>query len=165
MSKSLISQAETASDLYTDLVSQENTIRLMRTRVGLLLNSLKHKSLYKKAVGEGINTWRDFLAMPEIGLSESDAKALMTLAKLEDWNIPFATAKVITNKGELDAPMLFDAQTLTTKDFKERYHEVKTNDAPQTYTYLVMKKSNETGNMSKVHAITSKDIEEKFELE
>lgn len=122
------------------------------------------KHNYLKMVGEGINSWHDFLAQPEVGMTVREANGLI---KLEEWlhatKLPFkelnlATAKFAANKGILDAELHEDMKVLSLKDFKERHHEEKTNDAPQTFEYMVMKRSKETGNLSRVYGV--EDLEE-----
>ena len=61
--------------------------------------------------------------------------------------------------------MLGDATHLTQAQFKESVYDVKTdNKGERTYTYLIMKKCNETGTMQKVHDVSSDKIVETFGL-
>lgn len=119
---------------------------------------------YQEIVGEGVNSWHDFLAQPEIGLSVREANSLISLVNLvDDYNLELeelnlATAKFVANKGIYSPELLEDMKVLSIKDWKERHHEVKTNDAPQTYTYMVMRRSKETGTLSRVYGV--EDLEE-----
>lgn len=167
-SMSLQEDAVRAGELREVLLNSLHYFKNEVVTIGRALAGLKYKNIYKKAQGD--MTWRDFLAQPEIGISERDAAFYIKYADLvdnnEEWQeAPLATARVALartdNVSDL-SDMLDDAKVLTTKDFKERYHELKTNDAPKTYTYMVMKKCVETGNMTKEHKVKSEEIETTF---
>lgn len=128
--------------------------------LGTLLKRAKED--YQDIVGEGINSWHDFLAQPEVGLTVREANSLIKLVEwLDDTNtnideLNLSTAKFAANKGIVDD--IDDMKVLSLKDWKDRHHEEKTNNAPQTYTYMVMKRSNETGSLSRVYGV--EDLEE-----
>lgn len=129
-------------------------------------NSLRTaRGNYKELIGEGVSSWADFLAQPEVGLTVREANSLIELAEwVEHTNLPLrelnlATAKFCAQKGILDPSLVPDMQTLSLKDFKDQHYEsVKGVDAPRTYTYMVMKRCNETGNLSKVHGVEEQEI-------
>ena len=130
--------------------------------LGTLLKRAKED--YQDIVGEGINSWHDFLAQPEVGLTVREANSLIKLVEwLDDTNtnideLNLSTARFAANK-EMDIRGFEDdACNLSLKDFKEHHHEVKTNDAPQTYDYYIMKRSKETGSLSRVYGV--EDLEE-----
>lgn len=125
------------------------------------------KGSYREMVGEGINTWADFLSQPEIGLSVREATSLIQLAEYESStgvpipDLNLATAKLGASKGILDPALIEDMKVLNLKDFKERHYDVVSgvDNAPRTYTYLVMKRCNETGNLTKVYGEKVVEIE------
>lgn len=141
-----------------DYVDQK---RRSEIELGELL--LQAKQNYRDLVGEGINTWHDFLAQPEIALSNSEANFLMAIAEtflVRDYEaMPKANAKLIIKMKHYDEEVLNAAKTLSVKDFKERYYDIVTEDnGERTYSYIVMKKCNETGNLSKVHEVESEEV-------
>lgn len=138
---------------------------------------LKRYDLWRHAVG-GIDRWEDYLKQPEINISTRKANQLIRI-----WNffvvknsgydiseIPINLLDMITRveSKEHIEELLEAARTLSQSDFKERYLDItkgsSEKDADRTYSYMVMRKCNETGNMAKVHEITSEDIIQKFNL-
>lgn len=156
---------------FNFLVGQIVAYKGMLLQLGEMLASIK-EGAYKEMVGEGVNTWSDFLAQPEIGLSVREANALIRLA---DWvdamDVPLerlnlATANFAASKGILERDLVEDMSVLSLKDFKERHYDHVTQDSgPRTYTYLLMKKCNETGNMTKVHDVDEEQLVEKLGLQ
>lgn len=151
---------QTTSNMqFYEVVTSVDAYKLATEYLGRTL--LAAKGYYKEMIGEGINTFPDFLAQPEVGLSATDAKHLILLVewldatglRLEELNL--ATARFCASKGILDPELFEDMKTLSVKDFKERHYEVKKGlelgEDERTYTYLVMKKCNETGNLSRVY--------------
>lgn len=130
--------------------------------LGSLLRSAKED--YQDIVGEGITNWGDFLAQPELGLTVREANSLISLYTLVSENnlnleeLNLATARFVANKNNFTKELEEDMKVLSLKDWKERHHEVKTNNSPQTYTYMVMKRSKETGTLSRVYGV--EDLEE-----
>lgn len=148
--------------------------------MGKLLRELKDGDKYKEAVGAGIDTWNDYLAQPEIGLSIGEANRLVQIygefvvrlgfdeeyvATIPLKSIHYLLPIVKSMDGEDDVDgLLEDARNLSQKDFKERLFEIKHEDKERTYEYLVMEKCIETGNMTKVHDVNSDLIKETFNL-
>jgi hypothetical protein len=146
---------------FKDLVLTIRNYRENEIALGRLL--LEAKSSYRDLVGEGINTWHDFIAQPEIALSTTEANFLLGIAEtffvIDYMGMPKANAKLILKMGEVDEEILYAAKTLSIKDFRDRYYDLVTEEkGERTYSYLVMKKCNETGNLSKVHEVESEEV-------
>lgn len=136
--------------------------RLVMIRLGGLLSAAKDAEIWHDEIGDGIDTWYDFISQPEVGLTPAEASFLMHLYELAQdegegdvSRIPTATVRYMFRKGgNID-----DAQVLTTKDFKDKYFEDGLGKMiKRTYTYMVMKRCNETGNITKVHGIDTQDV-------
>lgn len=149
--------------------------------MGKLLYSLKTDDSFQEAVGEGIDTWEDYIQQPEIGLSKGEANRLVQIYEhfidrlgftheivsevpVKNLHYLLPIVKDMDNVDEVGA-LLADATMLSQKDFKERLYDIKHEEDERTYGYLIMKKTVETGNMVKVHDISSEDIKSKFSLE
>lgn len=140
--------------------------------MGRLLCDLKDGNKFKDAVG-GIDNWDDFLKQPEIGLSRLEGDRLMKIyIKLiveKDVEvsalagISLQNLKKLTEVDDVTDEIINQAQMLSDKDFKEVLAENK-NIETRTYKYMVMRKCNETGNMTKVHGIESETIKQTFNL-
>lgn len=148
--------------------------------IGKLLYELKNDNTFALAIGAGIDSWRDYLSQPEIGLTIGEASRLiqiyeefvLRLGLSEDivasipiknlhYLLPIAKqAQTVEDMGGL----VGDAQTLSQKDFKERLYEVKHYEDERTYGYLVMKRCIETGVLSRVHDISSEMLKRTFNL-
>lgn len=133
---------------------------------GALLKELKET--WKEAIGEGVETWQQFLKQPEIGLSVHKASSLIRLydnlidktgRELNefDW-ISYPNLMRLSQLPEVTDDLINQARTLSDRDFKEAVVENTTPDYTPTYSYMVMKKCNETGVIRKVHGITSEEI-------
>lgn len=127
---------------------------------------LEARDNFQDWIGEGIDAWHDFLAQPETGITTREANELIKLFEFvaalamtrEDVaQIPKETLKYMINHGG----DIEDAKVLTVKDFKEKNFEVGSS-APQSYQYMVMKKSEQTGNMRKIHGVDSDEVLEAF---
>lgn len=153
--------------------------------MGKALYYLKRDDLYKQAVGQGADTWEDYLRQPEIGLSRDEAGRLMqiytifvlklgydesTIAAVPIKNMHYLLplVKKMESKDEAD-DLVADATLLSQKDFKERIYDAKALEmgerATRTYEYLIMRKTVETGTLEKVHDIDSDMIKRMFNLE
>lgn len=117
------------------------------------------KVRYGEMVGDGINTWHDFLAQPEVGISVREANEMIKLLELETaigvplTQLNLATARFAASKGIYDYDLIEDMKVLSIKDFKDRHYDtvVKEDNAPRTYKYMVMKRCVETGNLTRVY--------------
>lgn len=144
--------------------------RVYRTALSVFAEglSIAHDE-YQEMVGEGINTWRDFVEQPEIGLTVREANQLIKLSKWESLaGVPLtylnlSTAKFAANKGVLDAGLLDDMKVLSLKDWKERHYDVeqKQDNAPRTYEYMVMKRCKETGSLQRVYGEELEEAKDK----
>ena len=176
-SRSNLETASAAHELHTEIESLVKSSFRHDIRLGQKLHDIKQNSWYKKAVGAGINTWGDYLKQPEVNITAYRAAKLIRLYehfilevgyKAQDldgvptYALDYIADKGLTDKDGVDS-LLDDARFLSAKDFKERYHDDITRTA-RTYTYLIMRKCVETGNMEKVHEISSDKIQEAFNL-
>lgn len=151
--------------------------------MGALLHQLYQDDGFLDAVGEGIDTWEQYLAQPEIGLSTKEASRLMQIYEVfvlrldydEDsvakipikslhYLLPIAK-KAVEQKSDISIVdgLVHDATNLSQKDFRERIYDVKTEEqGERTYSYLVMKRCNETNTITKIPGIESEEILEVF---
>ncbi len=173
----------TARETYNLIVATERATRFNYVSLGKLLKNIKEDDEYLNAVG-GIETWNQFLKQPEIGLSVYQANKLIDiydtfvtglgvseeyLSEISLPNIKRLLAFLKTKQyvdGFSIEELLEQAKILSDRDFKDVLIEnnEKLGDQVRTYTYLIMKKCNETGNLTKVHDISSEDIKSKFNL-
>lgn len=174
--KSLIQKTDEAQRLVRTLIGMQEAKRKLDVSRGKILWQLKANNLFRKAFGEGVDTWEEFLRSPEIALSTSEANRLMQLYEyfilkyeLDEETLAEIPIKSLNHmlprlkNGEIkggDIPELVEsAKTLTFNEFKERLYDVQNDEnAERTYTYLVMRKCKETGNMSKVVTISSEMV-------
>lgn len=147
--------------MVSQLVSEIQNLRLQMITVGRLLAQAKENSWWLEEIGAGIDTWYEFLAQPEVGLSASEANFLVQLGGMssvcsdgELARVPTATVKYILKHGG----DIMDAQLLTTKDFKRKYFEDRHQGKDPKFKYMVMK-VNEDGTMDKVHNLTTEQID------
>lgn len=177
----------TFSDNETPYEYHQALIRLITTAkqnfilMGELLYNLKQEDNFKQAVGEGIDTWVDYVKQPEIGLSKGEANRLVqiyehfvarlgfspeTISEVPIKNLHYLLpiVKGMDNVDDVGA-MLADATLLSQQDFKERLHDIQHNEE-RTYEFIIFRKSIETGSLSRVYDISSEQIISKFnELE
>lgn len=97
----------------------------------------------------------DAVKSPEIGFSPSEAETLIKMSRmfglLELNDLPsHNNMKLMVNK-EVHMELLKDAQVLSTTDFKEKIKDEQTGTQERTYTYEVIKRCNETGNIKRVY--------------
>ncbi len=157
-----LNQAQMTSK-NNELVTLLKSVRIAGVHAGHLLMEMREGERYKEEIGEGINTWHDYLSQPDIGMSVVEANALIKLFQfctshnISDHTIariPTPTLKhLVKNSATLPTEEILEAgATLSTRDFKERFYDHVTEDkGKRTYTYMVMKKCLETGTMTKVY--------------
>lgn len=167
-----------ANEAYQKLVGTLFVGRASVVAVGKYLFELNQEDRWRDAVGS-VDTWSDFLKLPEINLDTREANRAMEIyeefAVKRNYDIN-ELGKVSTKalhsllplvkKGALDDEqvkgLLADGANLSQAGFKERLHDVKfekTVDKPQrTYQFMLMRKCIETGTMAKVHDINHNDI-------
>lgn len=151
--------------------------------MGQLLHELKEEDNFKLVIGEGIDTWNDYISQPEIGLSKAEADRLIQIyeqfvlrfgispeelatvpVKNIHYLLPIIKEMDETEENSVEA-YLADARELSQKDFRERVHDIKSGeDGLRTYEYVVMRKCLETGGLQKVHGIDSETIRQTFNL-
>lgn len=154
---------------------------------GKYLYNLRKNSNYREAIGDGIDSWHDFLAQPEIGMSPTQANKLLNIYELFIKQLKYEEEEIIKISiktlnylikwreeiEKLDKKLcdeiIIQAQVLSFKDFKEVYFDHKNKEDQEskevrTYEYIIMKKCHQTGNMTKVHDIDSQQIETIFNL-
>lgn len=140
--------------------------------LGGQLHAMKQFGAYRMATG--INTWEEYLEQPEVNISKHRASKLISIyvyfaellkftpERLQD--VPTYALDYIRKAGLVDIGViesLFDdARILSRKDFKEKFQDDVVS-VERTYTYLLMKKANETGAMTKVHDVP---LSELFEI-
>lgn len=177
---SLTTSKDTPFELHKKLLESISFTKTGFVVIGKLLYKLNSDDVFLSAVGEGINTWDDYISQPEIGLSRGEASRLIQiyeqfvlrlgLSEDEVSTIPIKNIHyllpVIKNATEVNADdiraLIDDAKHLTQKDFKDRMYEAKHESPERTYEYLVMKRCNETGTLSRVHGVTSEEIIKQF---
>lgn len=162
-----------ARELLDSLVSLQKVRRKIDVERGRILYQLYSNRTYKLVYGDGIDTWEEFLRTPEIGLTVSEANRAMQLYEYyiikyscsEDilQSIPVRTLQHILpslksgiSREKLDT-LLENARELTFFDFKERVRDMDYG-TDRTYSYMVMRRCNETKNLSRVIEISNEDI-------
>lgn len=163
-----------ARQLVDSLISLQKVRRKIDVERGRILYQLRANRLYLSAYGEGVDTWEEFLRSPEIGLSISEANRAMQLYEyfviryqvdervLEA--IPVRTLTHILPSLKLNSvsqeslqEILSSAKELTFFEFKERLRDIQ-HGTERTYSYMVMRRCNETKNLSRVIEISSDNI-------
>jgi len=181
MAKSLTQQAEEAHEDYALLTQLIRSKRKFDVLMGQQLYRLKAGNSFKKAVGEGVDTWEDFLKMPEISLSTGDANRLVELyevfvlrygypidevaeAKVKSLHYILPLVKSGKYTDEQVDYLLESAKSLPQAQLRESIYDMKSETGERTYSYLIMKRCNETNNLEKVHNISSEEIIKAFNL-
>lgn len=181
MTQTEITTIDHAVELHQKLIQAINGSKFSFLLIGKLLYELQQDDLYTSAIGNGADDWDDYIAMPEIALSRGEASRLSQiyehfiermgydenrLAQIPIKNLHYLLpiAKNIFSRDELD-PLVDDAENLSQKDFRLKLYENKHETDERTYTYLVMKRCNETNSISRVYGITSEDIVTKLNIE
>lgn len=157
------------SNSYQELVELCKISRVVALELGCILKRCRNEEVWTTDIGIGIDTWYDFLAQPEIGLSTREANALIETWEyavqnsIDDGSVSQTNLKILAAKNTSDQQVINDAKVLTPKDFKERYYERSHGDnAPKTYTYMVMRRCKETGNLEKVHGVEHETVLERL---
>lgn len=130
------------------------------------LKDAKEYEYWHTEIGEGVGGLADYLSMPEIGVTVRECNEMIQVLELvrdhfpETYReVPLSTLKYMAKRGITDHEMLASAESLTPKDFRERWYDHKTGEkGDRTYKYMVMKVCNETGNMTKVHGVESEEV-------
>lgn len=167
-----------ANELYNKLVNMSSKSRSIDIYTGKYLYELKVYDLWRDSVG-GIDRWEDFLKQPEVNISVSRANKLIKIYeffvvknKITDIDLlnkaPVSVLAYIVKKDVKDKDLIIElienGINLKSSDFKEVVSDV-VDGFGRTYTYMVMSRCNETGNLTKVHNIESDIIKKTFNLE
>lgn len=177
------------NELHRQLLGRMRDNKMNFLEQGKLLYNLRKNSLYREAIGDGgSDSWHEYLSQPEIGMSPTQANKLLNIYELfilklqyseeEIIKISVKTLNYLIKKGDEFAGLdrgtqeeiISQAQILSHKDFKEAYFDNKSEASEKlgkdkderTYEYVLMKKCHQTGNMTRVHDISSQDIESAF---
>lgn len=107
------------------------------------------------------DTFIDAVKSPEIGFSVAEANTLVGMyqlfALLPPEELPsHHSMKLMVNK-KVNMDLLKDAQTLSVTDFKEKIKDDETGTQERTYSYEIIKRCNETGNIKRVYDDEVKD--------
>lgn len=164
-----------ATKLHNYLLNVINKNKINFLEQGKLLYELRRHSIYRESIG--IDSWHEYLSQPEIGMSPTQANKLLHIYELfikklnydekEIIKIPIKTVNYIIKNGEefekfskeKQDEIVYQAQVLNYKDFKEAYFDQKETNEVRHYEYIVMKKCIETGNMTKEHNIPQPELE------
>ena len=97
----------------------------------------------------------DAVKSPEIGFNPSEVDGLIKMSHmfglLEPDDLPsHHNMKLMVNK-KVDMELLESAQTLTPTDFKEFIRDEQDGTQERTYSYEIIKRCNETGNIKRVY--------------
>lgn len=143
--------------------------------IGETIHKIKEDNLYKKATGDGIDTWHQFLKQPEIDMSQYEADKLETIYKVfkdridpeEDMevykidNLWYIIRSGLIN--DIDDEIMEMAASLSNFEFKEAMKD-KLNQT-NTYSYMVMQRCETTNNLKKVKNISSEEILDNFNID
>lgn len=171
--------ATTAHTAHQELVQQQLSGKLDEWELARKLYYLRRYDLWRFAVGS-FDSWEDYLKQPEIAITRHRADKLVRIYeyfivhnthKPEDLkDIPWSALDYISKQNVDKYSPKYDeileaAKGLTLKDLKELYFELnKEPEEERTYTYVLMKKCDQTGNLEKVHGIESDTIKEALKL-
>lgn len=165
-----------AHEAHQQLVDAIGLSKKNYLQTAKLLSQLKNE--YQLAVGEGIDTWQDYVTQPEIGMTVGEANRLIQIYDVfiekmgypEEYiaSIPLKNLHYLlplAKKGEDTGQLMEDASVLSQKDFRERVYEFKNDTDERTYSYMIMRKCDQTGSLNKIHGIESDKIKEDYGLE
>jgi hypothetical protein len=147
--------------------------------MGKILWQLKANDTYQKAIGQGIETWVDFLKQPEIGLEVREANRAMELygtfvlkygfsieelseAKTKSLHYLLPVAKSGSVNEQRIRELVESAKHLSQNQFRDSLYDAKTDDqGERTYQFVVMRRCVETGTLQRVQ-MEGVDIEAVF---
>jgi hypothetical protein len=174
MQSNPVATIKEARALHVEVVKTIKNAKLNFLELGSYLSILRKDDLYKQAVGEGIDTWDDYLSQPEIGLSKGEASRFMQIyeifverfgfnpkqvSEISLKNIQYLLplAKECADKGEVQT-LLSEAKSLTRQDFKDRIQEIRHSDDILSYEYIVMTRCDQTGRLERIWDIPEAEI-------
>lgn len=166
---------------YKKLLEVLHLGRMAGALLGQQLYRLKGNNAFKDAIGEGVDTWEEFLKMPEINLETREANRAMEIyeefvikrgystemlaeagTKTLHYLLPMVKKDELTDKQI--GGLLKAGAALPQKSFREKLHEVKHPETPLTYEFVLMRRCIETNNLQKVHEIDHEQIMQVFKL-
>jgi len=166
----------TPYEYHQALVSLVSTAKQNFILMGELLYRLKSGDNYLDAVGEGIDTWIDYVKQPEIGLSVGEANRLVQIyehfverlgykkeiiADIPVKNLHYLLPIVKDMDGGKDVDELVnEARHLSQRDFKERVYDIRHEQEERTYTFVIMRKCDQTGSLERVYVLEDEEKEE-----
>lgn len=182
-----LQRASNAHELYQELVQVLKLSRLAGVKMGQMLFQLYADNAYQKAIGEGVDTWHDFLKLPEISIDTREANRAMAIYEELCIKRGYDTSDIaevpvkalhyilprIRNNDVRDSDiggLLKDAKNLSQAAFREHLYEVCANDGRdgavlrgagghnRTFEFVLMRRCIETNNLQKVHEVTSEQI-------
>lgn len=172
---------EKAHELYQGLLKVLELKRFAGVALGEKLYKLRANNEYKNAIGAGIDTWNDFLKQPDVAIDPREATRSMEIyeqfcvvrgystdelgtvpTKSLHYLLPVAKAGKLP-EGELRS-LVNDAANLSRASFRERLHDGLSSDGHghRTFSFVLMRRCNETNNLQKVHDFDSEQIIEIF---
>jgi hypothetical protein len=135
-----------------------DTLKLLATAYRQFLLGLgqEFKRVRDEKDYEGFaDTFIDAVKSPEIGFTVAEVNALIKMydrfSLLEAEDLPSHHAMKLMVGRAVDMALLEDAKTLSLSDFKERIKDDELKSQDRTYRYEIMKRTVETGNLSKVY--------------
>lgn len=172
---------KSSRNLHSDLEILRKTNSFAYLAEGANLYELKKNDHFKTVAG-GYSTWAEYLRQPTINLTPTQAERMiqayclicLSLGKNfeEGGEYPISAIKFLArkyNEGMIDADdfksALEASKSLSFKDFKEFFQDVRTKNPARTYDYMIMRRVRETNNLEKVHGIESEKIKHAFNLE
>jgi len=134
--------------------------------MGKLLMELKRNENFKNAVGQGIDTWDDYLKQPEIDLSRGEANRLVDIYHFFIVQLGYSEEEIsqipqknlhyllpVVKKGERSkeeiGDMIDDAKVLAQKDFRNK---IKGHECTE-YEDVPMQRCIECNKLSKKYDI------------
>lgn len=151
---------------YYHLVAMLQVLSGLVNDIGGVLKTIKEGELWKTEIGDGVQTWHQFLSQPEINLTVNEANQYIKIFELplsQDQKklISLRNLKFIANK-PIDPELIADATVLSRTDLRERHHDVSSGSEKRTFEYVLMRRVKETGSLSKVNGVESQELEQKF---
>lgn len=178
--QSTLQKAEDAYHLYENVVKIVQAQQLAGVVLGSLLYKLKANNTFKKSIGAGIETWNDFLKLPEISLEVREANRAIELyetfvvkygytmnelaeAKIKSLHYLLPLAKVSDPNDQSIRELVEDAKHLTQNQFRESLFDARNTDKiNRSYQFVLMRKCIQTGTLQKVTNVSHETIVEAF---
>ena len=134
-----------------DIIMLARAYRGFLLELGAEFARVKNENKY-----DGVaDSFVDAVKSPEVGFTMAEVNAMMKMysmfCMLPVEDLPsHHSMKLMVNK-HVNMDLLKDAQTLSVTDFKEKIKDEETGTQDRTYTYEIIKRCNETGNIKRVY--------------